>query len=101
MQTQTINQKENEVAKIAVSPRRFEPQDLIDDGTLLKLLYTIAETAFLLNQSDKTIRRFIERGLLKTSKATRHILITRESILAFLKTTVWKNKNPASLRGMS
>jgi excisionase family DNA binding protein len=89
MDTLTINQKENEAAnKITVSPRHFEPQDLMDDGKLLKLLYTIAETAFLLSQSDKTIRRLLERGLLRASKATRHILITRESILAFLKTTV-------------
>ena len=70
------------------SPRRFDPKDLIDDGKLMKLLYTIAETAFLLSVHEKTIRRFVERGLLQTSKATRHILITRESILTFLKATV-------------
>jgi excisionase family DNA binding protein len=72
-----------------VKPRRFDPRDLMDeDGNLLKLLYTIAETAFLLSVHEKTIRRFIERGLLQTSKATRHILITRDSILTFLKATV-------------
>ena len=71
-----------------IKPRRFDPNDLIADGKLLKLLYTIAETAFLFSQSEKTIRRFVERGLLQTSKATRHVLITRESILTFLKTTV-------------
>jgi excisionase family DNA binding protein len=88
MDTTTIQPKENEVTSKISAPRRFEPQDLIADGKLLKLLYTIAETAFLLGQSEKTIRRFIERRLLATSKATRHIRITRESILTFLKATV-------------
>ena len=69
--------------------RRFEPRDLMDEnGRLLKLLYTIAETAFLLGTSDKTIRRYIERKLLEKSKAMRDIRITRESILTFLKATV-------------
>jgi excisionase family DNA binding protein len=89
MENLTLNQKDNNVAsKIIVAPRQFEPKDLIDDGKLLKLLYTIPQTAFLLSQSEKTIRRLLERGLLKASKATRHILITRDSILTFLKTTV-------------
>jgi excisionase family DNA binding protein len=88
MDTTTIQPKENEVTSKIAAPRRFEPQDLIADGKLLKLLYTIAETAFLFSVHEKTIRRFVERGLLQTSKATRHVLITRESILTFLKTTV-------------
>ena len=72
-----------------IKPRRFDPRDLMDEnGKLLKLLYTIAETAFLLGQSEKTIRRFIERKLLTPSLATRHKLITRDSILTFLKSTV-------------
>ena len=84
------NRKENKVKNtVNVSTRRFNPQDLMDgDGKLLKLLYTIAETAFLLGTSEKSIRRFLARGLLETSKATRHKAITRLSILAFLKATV-------------
>jgi len=70
-------------------PRRFDPRDLIDEkGNLLQLAYTTYETAFLLACSDKTVRRLLKRGLLKTSKAIRHKQITRESILAFLKATV-------------
>jgi len=89
MDTINIQPKENEVtSKITASPRRFDPQDLIADGKLLKLLYTIAETAFLLSVSEKTVRRFLERSLLETSKAIRDKRITRDSILTFLKATV-------------
>jgi hypothetical protein len=67
----------------------FDPRHLIDEnGKLLKLLYTLQETAFLMSQSEKTIRRWIERGLLQTSPASRHKLVTRKSIEAFLKVTV-------------
>ena len=84
------NIEEIEPAKIdEIKPRRFDPKDLMDEnGKLLKLAYTTYETAFLLACSDKTVRRLLKRGLLKTSKATRHKQITRESILAFLKATV-------------
>jgi hypothetical protein len=70
------------------SPRRFDPKDLIEDGKLMKLFYTIPETMYLLAVSDKTVRRFLKRGLLKTSKAIRDKRIPRESILTFLKVTV-------------
>lgn len=89
MDTINIQPKEHEVtSKLAASPRRFDPHDLIADGKLLKLLYTLAETAFLLSVSEKTVRRFLERRLLETSKAIRDKRITRESILTFLKATV-------------
>jgi len=55
---------------------------------LPKLLYTIKETAYLLSVSEKSVRRFLERGLLQTSKALRTKLITRESIEKFVKATV-------------
>lgn len=77
----------NEETKIKL--RQFDPKELMDErGNLLKLLYSVAETAFLLNCHEKTIRRFIERTLLKTSKATRHVQITRQSILTFMDSTV-------------
>ena len=85
----TTNQKDaNELNSNAVSTRQFNPNDLIDDGKLIKLLYSIAETAFLLDASEKTIRRFIERNLLLTSKGQRHVKVTRDSIMAFMKATV-------------
>lgn len=70
-------------------PRKFNPQDLIgEDGRLLKLLYSNDETAFLLAQGEKTICRWIKRELLKTSKSSRHVLVTADSIRRFLITTV-------------
>jgi hypothetical protein len=54
---------------------------------LPKLLYTIRETAYILSVSEKSVRRFLERGLLKTSHALRTKLITRESIENFVKMT--------------
>ena len=52
-----------------------------------KLLYTIKETAFILSVSEKSVRRFLERGLLKSNPALRIKLITRESVEAFAKMT--------------
>lgn len=52
-----------------------------------KLLYTIKDTAHILSVSEKSVRRFLERGLLKTSHALRTKLITRESIENFVKAT--------------
>jgi DNA-binding CsgD family transcriptional regulator len=54
---------------------------------LPKLLYTIKETARILSMSEKSVRRLIKRGLLKCSHALRTILITSESIEAFVKMT--------------
>jgi Helix-turn-helix domain len=53
----------------------------------IKLLYTIKDTAHILSVSEKSVRRFLERGLLKTSLALRTKLITRESIENFVNAT--------------
>ncbi len=55
---------------------------------LPKLLFTLKETAYILSVSVKSVRRFLERGLLKTNPALRTKLITRESIEAFAKMTL-------------
>jgi len=59
-----------------------------ENQQLPKLLFTIKETAYVLGVSEKSVRRFLERGLLQTSKALRTKLITLESIQAFVRTTV-------------
>jgi excisionase family DNA binding protein len=53
-----------------------------------KRLYSLKETAVELNLSEATVRRLIDRGLLRTSKATRHIRIPKEQIDNFVRTTV-------------
>jgi hypothetical protein len=55
---------------------------------LPKLQFTIKETAYMLSVSEKSVRRFLQRGLLKTSKALRTKRITGESIENFMKATV-------------
>jgi hypothetical protein len=54
---------------------------------LPRLLYNIRDTAQLLSVSEKSVRRLLERGLLKSSHALRTKLITRESIELFAKAT--------------
>ena len=48
-----------------------------------KRFYSVKETAVELGLSDKTVRDLIERGLLKASRATRHIKIPHEEIEAY------------------
>jgi hypothetical protein len=56
-------------------------------NSLPRLFFTIKQTAYMLSVSEKSVRRFLERGLLKSHPALRTKLITRESIDAFTKIT--------------
>lgn len=47
-------------------------------------MYSIQETAELLNISTKSVRRLISRGLLKCSRALRHIRIPESAINQFI-----------------
>jgi excisionase family DNA binding protein len=48
---------------------------------------TIAETAFVLKCSEKSIRRLINRKLLAASRGLRHVRITRQAIMDYLART--------------
>jgi excisionase family DNA binding protein len=50
-------------------------------------LLSLKETAHVLNVSQKTVRRLIDRKLLKASKALRHIRVPVEAIDQFVKQT--------------
>lgn len=50
--------------------------------------YLLTETAEILGISTKSVRRLIERGLLKNSKALRKIIIPASEIERFLKETL-------------
>ena len=52
---------------------------------LPRLAYSIRELAEMLNLSQKTIRRLIQRNLLKPMRATRHIRIYRQEIERFVR----------------
>ena len=49
--------------------------------------YTVKEAAVFLNVSPKTIRRFLDRGLLKSSKALRKKLIPCAELESFYQRT--------------
>jgi len=74
----------NEIGKGTAKSESFGQKG---KGDLPKMLYSIKETAYILGVSGKSVRRFLERGLLKTSHALRTKLITHESIENFVKMT--------------
>ena len=53
-----------------------------------KRFYSLKEAAAELSLSQATVRRLIDRGLLRSSKATRNIRIPREQIDEFARTTM-------------
>lgn len=53
----------------------------------LRLAFSIQETAAMLGLSDKSVRRLIWRGLLRPSRALRHIRIPKDEIERFLRET--------------
>jgi len=52
-----------------------------------RLCYTVKEAAIALNVSEKTIRRLLDRGLLKSSLALRKKLIPRQCLENFFQAT--------------
>ena len=53
-----------------------------------RLAFSLRETADMLGVSEKSVRRLISRGLLRSSRALRHLLIPRKEIERFLNDTV-------------
>ena len=58
-----------------------------NEKSLPRLVYSVEEVASMLNVSSKTVYRLVDRGLLKATKALRHLRITASSIEQFLKET--------------
>jgi hypothetical protein len=54
---------------------------------LLPLAYTLSEVAFVTGHGKRTIRRFVKRGLLHPSKASRRLIFFRAELERFLKET--------------
>lgn len=71
--------------KIGLADNVANLADDEDSMELPRLAFSIAEVAVMLRLSEKTIRRLIQRGLLKPLRATRHIRITRLELDHFLK----------------
>ena len=49
--------------------------------------FTVPEAADYLRVSDKSIRRFVSRGLLRPSKALRKLIFPREQLETFYERT--------------
>jgi excisionase family DNA binding protein len=64
--------------------------DSTSDNPTLRLAFSVKETAAMLGLSEKTIRRLIARGLLRSSRALRHLLIPKKEIDRFLDQTTTK-----------
>jgi excisionase family DNA binding protein len=53
-----------------------------------RLCYTVKQAAVALNVSEKSIRRLLERGILKSSHALRKKLIPRKYLEEFFEATI-------------
>lgn len=62
--------------------------NIVNQPELARLLFNIKDTAQMLSVSEKSVRRLLERGLLKANPALRIKLITGESIQAFARMTL-------------
>lgn len=65
---------------------RTNPTESLE-GNQVRLAYTSQEAAQMLAVTPKTIYRLVDRGLLKSSKALRHLRITRQSLEQFMVET--------------
>ena len=54
----------------------------------LRLAYSLRETAQMLGVCSKTVRQLIARGLIRPSRALRHLVIPKTEIEKFLKETL-------------
>ena len=69
------------------APVSSEAKDLL---ILPRLAFSVRETAEMLGVSEKTVRRLTSRGLLRPSRALRHLLIAKKEIERFLEQTTSK-----------
>lgn len=78
---------QTESPHIKPSPESPKLKEIETDSKLPRLAFTVQETAEMLGVSYITIYRFIRRGLLKYSFASRKIIISKVEIERFLKET--------------
>jgi excisionase family DNA binding protein len=52
-----------------------------------RVFYTVAEVAEMFGISHKSVYRLLHRGLLKSSSALRHKMVSRRSVEEFQNTT--------------
>ena len=59
----------------------------VSQNQIPQLVYTVEEVSAVLKVSNKTVYRLVDRGLLRATKALRHLRITKKSLDQFLATT--------------
>ena len=73
------------IGKTQLIVKAENPEDSKVELDPLRLAFSVQETAHILGVSHKTVHRLVARGLLRSSKALRHLLIPRFEIDRFLK----------------
>jgi len=79
--------RNNDLTACDVSMDATDPAVPAVASSPLRLAYSVNETAAMLGISEKSVRRLVARGLLRSSKALRHLLIARTEIERFLADT--------------
>ncbi len=68
---------------------RNEPPEAIDQSApIARLAYSIKEVAVAFGVSEKSVRRLIDRGKLRPSRALRHLRIPKKEVERFLDETL-------------
>jgi excisionase family DNA binding protein len=75
-------------AQPLVGPTSIGRLGLQGDQFGCRLAFSVKEVALILGLSEKSVRRLIYRGLLRSSKALRHLRIPRSEIEKFLERTM-------------
>ena len=78
--TEPLPERKRSAIKEAAMEKRTAPER--------KRFYTMKEAAAELSFSTKTVRRLIDRGLLRPSRATRRIRISNEELENFARSTM-------------
>ena len=79
---------QNESPPVKPTPRETpKPITINTEDGLPRLAFSMSETAKILGVSYISVHRLIKRGLLKSSTAVRHKLISKTEIERFLKET--------------
>jgi hypothetical protein len=68
--------------------RSSTPRERADVSVPARIAFNVRETAQMLGICEKSVRRLILRGLLKPSRALRHLMIPKQEIERFLRETM-------------
>jgi predicted nuclease with RNAse H fold len=86
---ESIDRKFEEVKRLVQEkPELQSPRSRHENDWRDCELVSVKKCAEIINQSERTVRNLVKRGLLEQSKATRHKKITVRSVLAYVDRTV-------------